>query len=266
MGWWGPITSNVDWCERNYVVTHYIAEFYNSTSSIPMILMGIFGMIWSFQLQTQFQLRFISSFFFLALVGVGSTMFHMTLLYEYQLLDELPMILGTLVFFYCILDLQNSPKGIDLPRKIRTPTSPSILFTRSSGLTAYGLATIYVMSVYTHSPLPMNLSYAFMVFVFILRAISLVWNDSDPIARRWFLISLSSYLGGAAVWMIEKNFCDPLRPVSEYLHMIWHILAGYGTYAIITWMAYLTAKEHELGPKMKMFLGMPFVSLPVKRT
>ena len=27
VGFWGSVTANVDWCEANYEVTHYIAEF-----------------------------------------------------------------------------------------------------------------------------------------------------------------------------------------------------------------------------------------------
>lgn len=40
----------------------------------------------------------------IALVGIGSFAFHATLLYECQLLDELPMIYTSLVLSYCILE------------------------------------------------------------------------------------------------------------------------------------------------------------------
>ncbi|MBZ3884813.1 Alkaline ceramidase 3 [Sciurus carolinensis] len=46
-GYWGPTTSTLDWCEENYFVTQYIAEF---------------------------------------LVGMGSWCFHMTLQYEMQVM------------------------------------------------------------------------------------------------------------------------------------------------------------------------------------
>ncbi|KAG0203588.1 Alkaline ceramidase 3 [Mortierella sp. GBA30] len=39
-GYWGPPTSSIDWCEDNYVVSFYIAEFFNSFSSFAMIILG----------------------------------------------------------------------------------------------------------------------------------------------------------------------------------------------------------------------------------
>ncbi|EIE78529.1 hypothetical protein RO3G_03233 [Rhizopus delemar RA 99-880] len=62
---WGPATSTIDWCEENYHVSPYLAEFFNTTTNLMFSVM---------------------------FVGFGSWCFHMTLQYEMQLLDELPMI------------------------------------------------------------------------------------------------------------------------------------------------------------------------------
>ncbi|KAM0052158.1 putative ceramidase [Helianthus debilis subsp. tardiflorus] len=37
---WGPVTSSHEWCEKNYVVSSYVAEFYNTISTIPCILLA----------------------------------------------------------------------------------------------------------------------------------------------------------------------------------------------------------------------------------
>ncbi|RUS17275.1 hypothetical protein BC937DRAFT_90170, partial [Endogone sp. FLAS-F59071] len=31
-GYWGKVTSSVDWCEINYEFSYYIAEFWNTIS------------------------------------------------------------------------------------------------------------------------------------------------------------------------------------------------------------------------------------------
>ena len=46
-GWWTPTTSggwwgaaDTDWCEPNYQRSHYIAEFWNALSSVPISTLG----------------------------------------------------------------------------------------------------------------------------------------------------------------------------------------------------------------------------------
>ena len=52
-----------------------------------------------------FDMLFIVLFAFLLLTGIGSWMFHMTLLYEMQLMDELPMVYACAVFVYCLYEV-----------------------------------------------------------------------------------------------------------------------------------------------------------------
>jgi dihydroceramidase len=40
---WGHPDSNIDWCEHNYEVTPYVAEFWNAVSSVPILLLGVYG-------------------------------------------------------------------------------------------------------------------------------------------------------------------------------------------------------------------------------
>ena len=37
-GFWGPVTASIDWCEENYERTPYLAEFWNSISSLFLFL------------------------------------------------------------------------------------------------------------------------------------------------------------------------------------------------------------------------------------
>ena len=103
-GYWGPVTSNIDWCESNYEVTYYIAEFWNTLTTVAMILPPIIGALSSFT-KMHVELRYLMPFFMLIVVGLGSGLFHMTLLYEMQLMDELPMIWGTATLLYAIHDI-----------------------------------------------------------------------------------------------------------------------------------------------------------------
>ena len=42
MGYWGEITSDYDFCEKNYKVSFYVAEFFSAFSSIPIIIYGMY--------------------------------------------------------------------------------------------------------------------------------------------------------------------------------------------------------------------------------
>ena len=94
LGFWGLPTGDPDWCEENYVVTHYVAEFWNTLSSLPLVFVGLYGLYKSFShgLGWQFGVCWAA----LALVGAGSTAFHGTLLFAGQAADELAMV-------YCVV-------------------------------------------------------------------------------------------------------------------------------------------------------------------
>ena len=42
-GYWGPATATLDWCESNYVVSYYIAEFYNTLSNAAYLIAALVG-------------------------------------------------------------------------------------------------------------------------------------------------------------------------------------------------------------------------------
>lgn len=100
-GYWGKVTASIDWCESNYVHSHYIAETFNTVSN-AFYLITTFSAIWrtyrSLRSQTHIKqvdmMRFYILYLFGLVVCIGSFTFHATLLKFFQLLDELPMLYG----------------------------------------------------------------------------------------------------------------------------------------------------------------------------
>jgi hypothetical protein len=43
-GHWGERTSNLDWCEENYVVTPYVAEWWNTVSNAGYVVLALYGL------------------------------------------------------------------------------------------------------------------------------------------------------------------------------------------------------------------------------
>ncbi|GBB91642.1 hypothetical protein RclHR1_01900007 [Rhizophagus clarus] len=111
-GFWGKPTST-DWCEKNYDVTHYIAEFFNTLSSLCMISAGVFGMIMH---SKGFEFRYSIAFASIIVVGIGSILFHGTLLFSLQLFDEIPMMFCILILLYNVVENKSQKKfGIWFP-------------------------------------------------------------------------------------------------------------------------------------------------------
>jgi len=251
---WGKVTSNVDWCEPNYSHTHYIAEFYNTMSSVPMIWMGLIGMIESRRIGLP--RHFALSFFALMIVGIGSVMFHASLVYSAQLADELPMILGSLVFVYMMRD-------IVFPSTNGRFWMPEWM--TAAMLIGYGVLTSLFMALWTHSPLPMNISYMLVVFFIIFAAIKTYRSATQPISRRIFELAIASYFFGSGCWLVEKYFCEAAMPISQYLHAVWHLTAGFGTYAFLQWTTYVKAHALHIHPRLAIRALLPMVTADVAK-
>jgi len=188
-------------------------------------------------------------------------------MYSAQLLDELPMILGTLVFIYIVLDFQLpgasviSSKSFPNTMNISKEQKNKILI---AALLCYGFLTCVIMAMFTDSPVPMNLSYAFMVAFLVIRATSIFWTSKENPIKFLFKVAFVTYMSGATFWIVEKNFCKQL-PSAEYFHVAWHLLAGFGTYTFITFTQVVHAYSLGFRPKVDYFWGfVPYISYLTK--
>ena len=74
---WGPVTSSTEWCEKNYAYSSYIAEFYNTISNIPCVILALTGLINA--LRQHFEKRFSILHLSNMILAIGSMLFHATL-------------------------------------------------------------------------------------------------------------------------------------------------------------------------------------------
>jgi len=231
-GYWGDTTSTLDWCEDNYEVSWYIAEFWNTVTNLSMILPPIWGIYRS--IQRGLETRYLVGFSALLLVGVGSTMFHMTLKWSMQLLDEIPMVWSSLAFIYCQHMVASGP-GERAPAMAAT-------------LALYG-ATF--TCIYLTFPIPLihQVMYGLLVFWMIYQALAILQasNYHQP-SLRMFLSGILMYGTGFLLWNLENELCPlvqgaraalpPLLAPLTQLHGWWHLLAGYATYMNIQFCLY----------------------------
>ncbi|KAM4047642.1 alkaline ceramidase 3 [Anomaloglossus baeobatrachus] len=247
-GHWGPPTSTLDWCEENYAVSYYIAEFWNTVSNLIMILPPICGAIQT--VKDKLETRYLMAFLGLAAVGMGSWCFHMTLKYEMQLLDELPMIYGCSVFVYCLYEC------------FKNRNSYNYLLLVLLMLFSVIVTTVYLL---WKEPVFHQVMYGVLVGFLVLRSVYIVtWVY--PWLRGLAYTSLGLFLIGFLLWNVDNIFCDTWRDVRQKMppvlgavtqfHAWWHILTGLGSYLHILFSLYTRTLYLKYRPKVKFLYGM----------
>lgn len=231
-GVWGSVTSTIDWCERNYDVNQYMAEFWNTISNTAMIMPSIIGCYHSYN--QQIETRYVLCYIFLCLVGIGSSCFHMTLKYEMQLFDEIPMIWGSLILLYCLLTLLYPIIDNSITASLITKTC----------LILYGIVSTFTYLGFK-TPLLFQISYGFLVTIMLYLDICVV--KYKPCDVRVFYAASILYYTGFVLWNIDNMFCEYLDQMRQLIpsifgpftqfHALWHCMAGYGSYLHIIFCA-----------------------------
>ncbi|XP_018586995.1 alkaline ceramidase 3-like [Scleropages formosus] len=247
-GFWGPPTSTLDWCEENYFVSVFVAEFWNTVSNLLMILPPIYGAIRTSR--DGLETRYVFAFLGLAAVGVGSWSFHMTLQYEMQLLDELPMIYSCCIFVYCLLECFKRENSINY-----------IMITILLG---FSVAVTVVYLLWTE-PVFHQVMYGVLVFCLVLRSMYVVtWVY--PWLRPLCYTSLGVFLLGFILWNVDNLLCDTLRAARLRLppvigavtqfHAWWHIFTGFGSHLHILLSLQTRATYLKRRPRVKFICGV----------
>lgn len=238
-GYWGPVTSTIDFCEANYDVSPYIAEFWNTISNLGFILFPLLSS-WNVMRHKPTDWLVVISFWIMVFMGMGSWMFHMTLQYYMQLWDELSMSWFILHVFYVSLVVRF---GDDDARVFRLPVF------------LYG---ILISMIYLVLNLPEIFQILFGACVY--STVYHTWyvgqlqkkkHHDDPkmqsLVNYFVMISGNIVMHGAFIlWLIDMNLCSnvqsirgsvwPLfRPVTQ-LHAWWHIGMYYAGICLIQYV------------------------------
>lgn len=252
-GFWGIPTATIDWCEENYSVTAYIAEFWNTVSNLIFIIPSLAALYFAFVDHMEYRYKWCNGSVFT--VGLGSWCFHMTLLYSMQLFDELPMIFGSVFLIYSHLEVDKPRNHQNIPLKI-----------------VLSLYCLFVTVVYLHTKhvLFFQCSYGLVVVLMVLVCVNNFRKYHE--ARAVFIVATVTYGSGFILWNIDQNFCPGLRffrsntlgpfsPLFE-LHAWWHILAGTGTYLSVLYSAYLRYLVLGSKPEIKYWKGVwPYIRI-----
>lgn len=219
LGYWSPSTSSIDWCERNYVITSYIAEFWNCISSFSMCILG--GILFVRGLCNRVETRFLMSSLGLAFVGLGSAYFHGTLTHLGQMADELPMVYSMIIWWYILLKMDDFA---DVDRKIFR-FNKYVLF----GI-FYACLWTYVHSLQSFV-LIFQAHMGLMVVVGITKLIRLYQEKYIHYHRLKLIliVYVTAVVLAFILWILDQQFCAQFNTNSLFnpqLHAWWHIIGA----------------------------------------
>ncbi|XP_072035000.1 alkaline ceramidase 3-like [Amphiura filiformis] len=231
---WGDRTASIDWCEENYVMSKYIAEFWNTLSNLAIIIPACVGLRQALKDDTE--KRFVCGYLMLLVVGCGSWLFHMTLLYTMQMCDEVPMLWGVAVFTYCLWESRAPLESFNK----RLAASQLLVTCAVTGVCAT-----------TRDPRIFPLCFGAFVLVLTIQCIIAVRNQKcDP---RLMKMALIIYFIGSVMWIIDRNQCQLLSHVRNVfppaiqpllqLHGWWHVFAGSASSTIILFIYDIRCRE-----------------------
>jgi dihydroceramidase len=257
IGHWGPVTATVDWCELNYVISPYLAEFWNATTNFFHIALSIISLIYCARSNGGKRLWMVNLMGLM--VAVGSFIGHGTLLFELQLLDELPMLYWAAACAYCTIeDKKERSFGIWIP----------LLLTTYVG--ACSLACIFLPDPGFHRQ-----AFGILIATFVLRSLPTLFGnktaDEARTRRIMYVAGVGSFALAFALWNMDNHFCDHLHEIRDsvgmfapvfQLHAWWHILTGVALHVTTMYATYHRFTVLGKSPKFHMVGGV----LPVVLT
>ncbi|KAJ5671717.1 hypothetical protein N7507_000844 [Penicillium longicatenatum] len=242
---WGAQTSYLNFCEEDYVITRFVAEFINTFSSLIYMVFGIYGLV---QLRNKQQagLRRMS---YCGLIGVGlcSAGYHMTLKYQTQMSDELSMHLLTTPLLYRILTFQASPQRTKITGAILLSMFTIVMVVHMVmdefvvHAASFGLA-VWLIARYTIKMIPEQIP-----DLFLRKKI-----------QRFSFFGCFCFIFGYCVWLIDEFCCGNLTQIRHVVglplaflfefHGWWHVFTAIGGYVAVATVDLIISGEVHQDP------------------
>ncbi|KAK7951908.1 alkaline ceramidase-like protein [Apiospora aurea] len=275
-GWWGEKTVTLNFCEEDYVMSHYVAEVCNvsdltwptdqqhphtnrighrkqTLTNALFIWLGYKGIRDCIKYSHPW--IFFVAFMGYTVVGMGSTFFHATLKYPMQLVDELAMIYTTCFMCYATFSYG------------RSRSISAVLGVALTGLSYYITERYYR----TKDPQFHQDAYGILTAIVVFSNMYIIETQVRPALRArqekrapnpailpadaivkqmWAMVitGLAIFLGGFLIWNLDNIYCQTITrwrrqiglPLAMLLegHAWWHVMTGIAYY-YITWRVWI---------------------------
>jgi dihydroceramidase len=189
--------------------------------------------------------RFLFAYGLVALVGVGSVAFHGTLLFQLQMLDELPMLYLVTLILYILLE--------DGPTRRFGRWFPALLLVYLAGLTVLCSVSRGQVEFWLF-----QLSFGSVELYALGRVYGLQRRLEAP-TRRLYRLGMASYALAIVLWFVDLKACGfvsqtlpALGLFNPQLHAVWHVLVSVGFYLLLLVIA--VDRQRVLGREAELVL------------
>ena len=204
-----PHSSTIDWCEPNFTHSPFIAETWNTVSSLFIVANGCYHLTQGIKNNWDFRINIYS--FFVILVGLGSTLFHGTLTFFGQLWDELPMMWG-LLYWHWLLFVLNG----------QTPTKKFSLFSLLFSL-------LFSIAHFTYRfVLTFQILFSILVILSFYRVY--IASQQNNFSQFW-KVYIGFLLLGALFWLFDVHFCHLTGHIG--FHALWHVCTALSNQGLV---------------------------------
>jgi dihydroceramidase len=231
--------STVDWCEKNHIVLPFIAEFWNSMSSLCLMYAGYRGYLATKDLNgSVIYLIFVA-------VGLGSVLFHSVLSVETQMLDEIPMIF---LLAQLILNIGQHANVYTI----------GMVYTYAifASKRMYNAAMNDMFLNLRMERIQFYLFQFSVIFISLGLFLSVTMMKKNNIERELYAKGCSIFLVGWGCWLCDYFFCENIQWMN--LHAWWHLFSAISVYQL-SLLSILRASKDQRGVKM---IGIQGVILP----
>ncbi|CAK4074234.1 unnamed protein product [Aphanomyces euteiches] len=195
VGYWSPATAPINWCESDYEVSLFVAEFWNTITNLAYVVVGGAALR-----HRGLSIRLMCAAICCILTGIFSGLFHATLYLEHQRLDE--VFENGILIFLCYDDKNGA-----------------------MALAHFAIATAGILHIESIRFCEIHL--VTMIFITIYKFAKAATNV--PAVQRAIHISAAATAAGFASWLVDRTCCRLVStphgffPFNLQLHAWWHI-------------------------------------------
>jgi len=242
VGYWGNATSTIDWCEQNYVYSHYVAEFWNTVTSLMISFWSLIGLVLVFR--NNLEWRFFVINFITCLVGFGSAAFHGTLLIFGQMCDEISMLWYIVVLAFIITQTTTDKTGI--------------MLIISFAMYAWFCSVVHYLGAFV---IAFQIHFGVLVVLCALQLRRAGRNEKRSFYSHYPYYSVFLFLCSFTFWLIDQHYCVELSKLDHNPqgHALWHIMNSLTIHYAIQYTLALRLKHHGINSEVKYIFFMPYI-------